>query len=255
MAIQKTGSAPYAPASTVIDLIERYRNHGLTIPFTTEVLTRAGVTDSLAARTLQALKLLDLVKEDGMPSDEFAALQEAPSDEYRSQLAEVIHAAYADVFAFTDPSSDSPERVEDAFRGYQPKGQRPRMVTLFLALCAYVGIIEEAPKRAASQKQPARNTVKRPATRTAASSRPTRTGGVEAAPGTSLSSAIPPAIVALVNDLATRGQGWTALQRQAFLDGFRALVDMYFPASSDVESPQPALEAGSRGNGEPSPQN
>ena len=49
MAIQADGTAPYAPAGTIIEIVERFRNHGLAEPFDTDVLERAGVPASLSA--------------------------------------------------------------------------------------------------------------------------------------------------------------------------------------------------------------
>lgn len=47
--------APYAPASAILDLIERHRNKGLPAMVDADALGRAGVSDSLIPRTLQAL--------------------------------------------------------------------------------------------------------------------------------------------------------------------------------------------------------
>jgi hypothetical protein len=237
MAIQPNGTAPYAPASTVIDLIERFRSHGLQSPFTLEVLLRAGVPESLAPRTLTALKLLDLIDETGKPTPDFILLQEAPSDQYKIHLATLVRMVYADVFSFADPASDPPERIEDAFRSYQPRGQRARMVTLFMGLCQLAGITEGISKRVPAPGRPSNRVVVRPVPR-----QPINPGGrtkkvtitrapVSASAGP-LDDTLPAAITALVNDLATRGQSWTEAERDTYMAGFKATVDIYYPVRS-----------------------
>lgn len=140
MPIQPDGQAPYAPPGRVISVIEGFRERGLQTPFTLDVLMRAGVTESLAPRTRRALKDLDLIDADGEPTAEFQQLRKASRAEYKDRLAAIIRAAYVNVFKFTDPATDPPEKVRDAFRHYQPVGQQPGMVVLFLGLCEYAGI-------------------------------------------------------------------------------------------------------------------
>jgi Family of unknown function (DUF5343) len=147
MPLAPDGPAPYAPVATIMEVVNRYRDRGLQTPFDADVLTRAGVTESLAPRTLLSLRHLDLIDEQGNPTPLFEGLRRAPSDEFPTRLEEVVRAVYADVFQFADPTVDAPERVADAFRQYVPAGQRSRMVTLFLGLCERAGIIPEAPAR------------------------------------------------------------------------------------------------------------
>lgn len=152
MPLEAGGGAPYAPVATVLEVINRYRDRGLQTPFTVDVLTRAGVTDGLAPRTLQSLRLLDLINGEGQPTEEFERLRQAPTDEFPHRLEALIRMVYADVFQFADPSVDGPERVSDAFRQYSPAGQRGRMVTLFLGLCQEAGIVDTAPIRRRSTR-------------------------------------------------------------------------------------------------------
>jgi len=147
MAIEPNGNAPYAAAKNVLEVIERYRNRGLRSPFTIELMAQVGVPNGAAHRTVQALRLLDLIDDDGQPTEAFEALKQATEEEYKPRLAQVIRSAYHNVFTVVDPAQDSPIAVRDAFRGYKPDSQWSRQVTLFLALCEEAGIIEKGPKK------------------------------------------------------------------------------------------------------------
>ena len=146
MAVTAEKSAPYAPASAIIALIERHRNRGLPAPVTSEVLGRAGISNSLIPRTLQALQVLDLIDEQGAPTETMEGLRLAPEAEYQKRLSEWLKGAYADVLSFVDPAQDDETAVRDAFRSYNPVGQQPRMVSLFLGLLATAGMADEKHK-------------------------------------------------------------------------------------------------------------
>jgi len=237
MAIQPSGVAPYAPTSAVLNIIDRYRNHGLAAPFTLEVLQRAGISESLAPRTLQALKLVDLVGEDGNPTEEFTDLSKARSDEYEDRLAAIIRRAYADVFSFVDPAIDPVERVEDAFRAYSPRSQRARMVSLFLGLCRAAGIADATPRRGPVPPSMPRARELRPSKRPL---RPSPSGGVDRGAKPSYDLAVgtvgPPALLGLVAQLPEPGSAWTSRQRGNFLNAITATLDMLFEVDDTVQS-------------------
>lgn len=144
--IQSNGIAPYAPTSAVLGVINAYRDRPVPTPIDTGVIEKIGVQASLARRTLQALKLLDLLDAEGNPTVAMQDLRKAGAEEYRARLADVIRTAYAEVFTYRDPSTDDPDKVADAFRQFTPVGMRDRMVRLFFGLCAEAGIIDEAPE-------------------------------------------------------------------------------------------------------------
>src|SRR5690606_15755196 len=141
--------APYDPATAILDLIERHRNRGLPPLVDADVLARAGISDSLIPRTLQALKTLDLLTDDGRPSEVFEGIRLAPSGEYQQRLAEWLNAAYADALTFIDPATDDEVAIRDAFRKYIPTGQQSRMVTLFIGLFTAAGVMPPRQKQAA----------------------------------------------------------------------------------------------------------
>jgi hypothetical protein len=149
MALQHDGPAPYAPPATIIEFVGAYRSRSIPTPITGAVLERVGVTASLVPRVTQTLRLLDLLTEDGQPTPELEELRKAPEAELRDRFAALLRAVYADVFQYVDPATDSAEKVTDQFRHYEPRGQLKRMVTLFLTLCEFAGILPEGsvPKR------------------------------------------------------------------------------------------------------------
>ena len=155
MALGTEGVAPYAPSRTIVGLIEQYRDKDLPTPITKTTLERAGVEASLSSRTLQALKILDLIDDDGEPTDTMKAIRVATTTDLPSVVAGWVQAAYREILAFVNPDADV-QRIADQFRHYKPMGMRPRMVTLFLGLCAYAQLIPELPKMPRTSK-PATN--------------------------------------------------------------------------------------------------
>jgi hypothetical protein len=143
--------APYAPAAAVIGVIRAYRERPIPTPITLNVLENLDVATTIAPRTLQALKLLDLVDDSGMPTQALQDLRKAGTDEYRDRLGDVVRAAYAEIFLYRDPAVDDVSKIEDTFRKFEPVSMRPRMVRLFLGLCEEAGIISSKPKLAVSR--------------------------------------------------------------------------------------------------------
>jgi len=227
MAVSKDKAAPYAPGRTVMDVIDRYRDKGLPTPINNEVLARAGVSDSLLARTLQALTVLDLIDEKGMPTVALEKLRLAPEAEYKQHLQEWLNVAYADVLAFVDPATSTETQIRDAFRPYKPPGQQDRMVTLFCTLYAAAGLRTEKEAKPQQQKQPG---LSKPKPTPSQHSRPNpvitkRRGGVPP----SDFGGLHPMLAALLNDLPQPGQGWTREKRNKVVDMFPTVLDFAFP--------------------------
>jgi hypothetical protein len=245
MAVQKNGPAPYAPTQAVVGVIESYRDRNPQTPFTLDVFTRIGITESLAPRTLQALKLLDLVDDGGEPTPALVALKQAPHDEYHARLADVVRAAYADVFAYCDPGTDPPVRVLDAFRQFRPPSMRERMVRLFYGLCEHAEIIEEAPKIESSgtgrprrpRPERAEPSVSRPAPAAApADSSPAATQ-TESRNGAT-PAALHLALAGLLKLLPPATEPWSRERRDGFVRAWEATLDICHPIQETAENKQ-----------------
>ncbi len=145
MVTEQRQTAPYAPVANVLGVIRRLRERGLPEVLGLPDLERVGVPEGNAPRTLAALKFLGLVGEDDSRTEAFERLGRAPTNEYPEALAEIVRRAYQPVFTVIDPAEDSEIVLHDAFRHYEPQGQRERMVTLFLGLCQEAEIVEGGP--------------------------------------------------------------------------------------------------------------
>lgn len=144
-----TDTPPYGPPDQVIKVLERYRETGLGGgPLTTAQLTRLSMGDEVARRVLMSLKILDLVDDEGTPTDQMVALKKASSEAYKPLLAALLFDQYRDVFGVLgrDIAGKPPSEIEDAFRTFRPDSLRKRQVSLFLNLCAYANIIPDFPK-------------------------------------------------------------------------------------------------------------
>jgi hypothetical protein len=238
MPVTPSTAGPYAPAAGILGIVNRYRSKGLPSPIDGDVLARAGVSPSLTPRTLQALHTLDLLNDDGSPSDILEGLRLAPESEYQQRMADWLNAAYADALVYIDPAEATEVQIRDAFRSYKPVGQQDRMVSLFMSLFAAAGV------RAEKEKQPQRKAPgaassaprvapkpKPPAPRQQSPAGSVAAAGVVPAgvvPG-AFGAALPPAVAGLLASLPKDGEGWTQVQRDKFLLIFEAITDFCFP--------------------------
>jgi hypothetical protein len=153
MPLQHAGQAPYAPPATVLQVVERFRNGNLPLPVDAQVLSRIGIQESLTSRTLRTLKVLELLQPDGTPTETLEQFRKVSSDDYKPVVATWLTSYYGEVFGILgqDLSAVTYKNIEDAFRLYEPAGQRNRMVTLFLGLSEYAELLPEGhglrPKR------------------------------------------------------------------------------------------------------------
>jgi hypothetical protein len=221
MAVRSGGQAPYAPPQTLLGLVQRYRRN-LPTPFTRDVLTQAGVPESLVPRTLQALRLLDLIDETGNPTAELEGLKRAGTAEFPKRLEAVVRAAYADIFQYLDPATATVGEIEDLFRHYEPLGQLQRIVALFMGLCEASGIIPEGTRKQTP-----------PATRKTPTKKPVvQKRSSDSAKGFETATAVEgvdPLLAVTLQKLPPHGVGWTAAERTKWLDFFTTTLDFVVP--------------------------
>jgi hypothetical protein len=235
MPIRTGEAAPYAPPATVLQVINSLRDRGLTTPITSDVLLRAGISESLVPRTLRSLIGLELIGDDGYLTPAMESLRRAASSEFKARLAEHVRAVYEEVFQFTDPAKDDSKRIADAFRVYEPIGQRGRMVTLFLGLCEAAGIIPEGVAR----RSP---TPSNGVTRKAAPPKRQNDRGKDSPPPfgvTGASGTRSPVIEGVLSMLPVPGQGWSKTERDRWMNFFEQALDFAIP----VRDVQPESDA------------
>ena len=162
VALQPNGRAPYTTAAAATAVLDAWRDHGFTTPITAEILlTRTGIPESISKRTLQSLRELELVDGPGQPTPVFEAFRHTRGDEeYRAALQHWLRDVYADILQHGDPSTDEPHRIREAFRTYEPVGQRLAMTSLLVGLWRYAGL------PVAASKASSRPTKTAPKTRT-----------------------------------------------------------------------------------------
>jgi hypothetical protein len=234
MSIRTGAPAPYGPPAGVLAVVNGYRDKGLVTPFTPEVLRRAGINESLIPRVYKSLEGLDLIDHDGNPTEQLKGLRTARTDEFQQTLAEVVKSAYAEVLKFTNPATDDAKHIADAFRSYEPAGQRGRMVTLFMGLCEAAGIVPTGTLRTASMGAGRANGAPRSATD---ASRRTGLGiGLSGRARDGGGSAISQALLGLIASLPSNGTTWTKHQREKFMTAFGHVLDYTIPLADDAPS-------------------
>jgi hypothetical protein len=151
-----TTHAPFASTDPFVKTIETYRETGLGGgSITLAILQRMSMGDEVARRVISTLRMLELIDDDGRPTQNLIDLKHASSAEYKNIFADQLREAYAPVFAvMPNPGGKTIEQVTDAFRTFKPESLRSRMVTLFLGLCEYTGIVDGSVVRKTTPSKP-----------------------------------------------------------------------------------------------------
>ena len=241
--LEKT--CPYAPPSNVLLLIRHARDKGLKEPVTSPWITTIGIPEGNTSRTLQALRFLKLLDEEGYLMPTFKLLSNAPSDEYPGILAQILRDAYDTVFEVLDPAKASDQQFENAFRYYQPKAQRDRMIVLFKVLCREAELITGgAPEvltrprtntQKASKPSGLSNGAKRPQPEPKDAESGPDFSQVSAQSANRLLSAVPVTstqefiiLHGLLNQLPFADKKWTQPRREKWIQAMTAAVDLLF---------------------------
>jgi hypothetical protein len=235
-------AAPYAPASAILELVQRHRAKGLPPVVDSAVLERSGISHSLVPRTLQALETLDLIDADGRPTRTFEGIRLAPESDYQTRLAEWLNTAYADALAFIDPATATENQIRDAFRHYKPVGQQSRMVALFLGLYSAAGV--SAGRQRAKRQRSERATTPNPLSKGAPA---VKRGYPQQERQPLLESNLPAPVSGLLTKLPSEGNGWTRQEREKFMTAFGAVLDLCFPIVTKGEQDKgPSMEDADR---------
>jgi hypothetical protein len=182
--------------------------------------------------------LLDLIDSAGNPSEQFDSFRNIRGeDEYRTALQEWLRATYADVLVYCDPTTDSYDRVLEAFRGYEPQGQRKGMASLFLGLWRHAGLpaaaLSQAKERTSAPPRGQRSKSSSKATG-GKGNRNLAGGGGHGGGGLS-TDGLPPGLVGLLHQIPRNGQPWTVETRDNFLDAFTAVLNFSVPVGEPAD--------------------
>jgi len=221
--------APYCPPATLLQVITHYRKRDVPERLTKTDMLQIGVAEGLINRTWNGLRFMQLIEDDGLTTENFRALRFATDEDYQTVLLGILRAAYANIFSVIDPALATEQQLERAFIPYSPGAQRPRMITLFLALCREAGIaVKEPPKQRPTQMQTDAR-ADRPTRRASAPTSSARGRETATARVTRQPNAEDAALVAWFNNRPTVGEAWARLSRDRWAKTLMAIVDGLYP--------------------------
>lgn len=239
------GLCAYAPSGNVLTVIHQMRERGLKEPITMQLITVTGVAEGNASRTIQALRFLNLIDEEGYLTDNFKSLRNVSSDEYPTVLGNILKEAYSHVFMVLDPATASDEQLQNAFRYYEPRAQRQRMISLFKGLCHEAQLItggSETPKRTRSAT-PSKSTTsfvssrKQPVTEPITSQNPLGPTAVTSQTNYQQQNGILQEYTLLLNLLHQLPKGtekkWTSTRREKWLQAVTANIDLLIDVAEE----------------------
>lgn len=227
---------PYAPYGNVLTVIRHTRERGLTEPVTQQVIGAIGVAEGSTSRTLQTLRFLKLLDEEGYYTQNFTVLRSAPSGDYPGVLAQTLRDAYQHVFMALDPAAATEDQLENAFRYYQPQAQRQRMIMLFKRLCREAELMPGGAPEAVKRSR--KLSVKRPLNSSNGawraqpnSEHPSLIDDYQALAGLSVSAALTQEhliLNGLLKQLPFATKKWTQPRREKWIQAMTATVDLLF---------------------------
>jgi hypothetical protein len=138
---------PYAPGNRVVEVLRRI-HEGRTPPTLTDTaLVSLGVPEGNADRVQKALRFLNLLTPEFTLTPEAVALRRATSEEYGSVLGNLVRGAYEPIFHGYEPATATDLDLNNAFKPYDPAGQRSQMIALFMSLSREAGLAPGDPIR------------------------------------------------------------------------------------------------------------
>ncbi len=131
----------------ILSVIRRYRLRDFPKRITHDDLHHVGIPFIDVDRTMHALRLLDLIDSADGPTERFQKIQDCESEEdYKEVLQQLLKDVYEYVFEMVpDVTKASEMKMRSVFREYEPPEERDRMISLFTALCAEAGLLDDAP--------------------------------------------------------------------------------------------------------------
>jgi hypothetical protein len=140
---EKKRAAPYVTISVLSSFLDRIRRIATPPKITSSSLQETGISSFDSLALLSALRFLNLIDDQGVPTPEFRSLQTS-GDEFKANLERVVRNAYSDLFSWQDPAVDDREHIRNFFaRSYSP-ATAEKATAVFYDLCAEASIATKA---------------------------------------------------------------------------------------------------------------
>lgn len=223
---------PYAPPSSVIEVLHRLRSRNVPQAIDSDYLRSAGFSTAIASRILQALEFLGLINEAGQPQDSLRSLARSSDQDYKQLLDGIVRNAYSEVLEVVDLTQDTQDQIVSAFRRYEPGSQHYRMAILFLGLGREAGIpVLDEPRKREVQRAKARLSATGSMRARATVSRQ------RAAPGDADASVAPAQASAVLwgyfKRLPKPGSVFTPREREAWIEGMRGAFGLEYQEAEE----------------------
>src|SRR5207245_2937397 len=96
---EKKRMAPYVAVSALSAFFDRIRTIALPGEITSSGLEKIGVSKSNALALISTLRFLELIDDEGIPTEKLRSLQ-ASGGEFKTNLEQVIRSSYSDLFSW-----------------------------------------------------------------------------------------------------------------------------------------------------------